>query len=127
MQRRKGRCGVQLLHYLSIDQAMLPQLRSAMNDTVTDSDGSRGAALVKEFPDAGNSFPLGGNGQHLDQRRTVAHVLRVKLATRLADRFCLAGQQQLRFGRADTIQAELERGGAAVQRQHYQLGSYRGW
>ena len=59
MQRRKGRCGVQLLHYLSVDQAMLPQLRSAMHDTVTDRDGGRGAAVVKEFSDPGNRFPLG--------------------------------------------------------------------
>ena len=127
MQRRKGRGGIQLLHDLSVDQAMLPKLRSAVNDTVTDRDGGRGAAVIKEFPDAGNCFPLGGNGQDLDQPRITAHILRVELATRLADRFCLAGQQQLRFGRADTIQAELDRGRTAVQSQHNQFGSYVGW
>ena len=110
MQRRKGRCGIQLLHYLSVDQAMLPQLRSAMNDTVADCDGSRCAAIVKEFPNAGNSFPLSGNGRRRDRQRIVAQILRAKLTALSADRFCLAGQQQLRFGRADTVQAELKRG-----------------
>src|ERR1700728_4444648 len=110
MQRRKGRRGVQLLHDLSVDQAMLPQLRSAMNDTVTDRDGGTGAALVKEFSDASNGFPLGGNGRGLDQPRMGAQIPRVKLATSLADRFRLAGQQQLGFRGADAIQADLERG-----------------
>ena len=76
---------------LTHDQAMLPQLRSAMNDTVTDYDRGRCAAIVKEFPDAGNGFPLRGNGQRLDQPRMIAHILRVKLTALLADRLCLAG------------------------------------
>ena len=125
MQRRKGRCGVQLLHDLYVDQAMLPQLRSAMNGTMADCDGGRGAAVVKEFADAGNRFPLRGNGRRLGQPRMAAQILRVKLATFLADRLGLAGQQQLRFLRADAIQAELERGRTAVQCQHDQLGGDR--
>jgi hypothetical protein len=108
MQRRKGRCSIQLMQDLFVDQAMLPQLRSAMNDTVTDGDGGRGAAVVKQFPDAGNGFPLGRNKRGLDQLRIAADVLRVKLTILSADRFGLAGQQQLGFGRTDTIQAELE-------------------
>src|ERR1700722_13610315 len=110
MQRRKGRCGVQLLHDLSVDQAMLPQLRSAMNDTVTDRDGGRSAAIVKEFPDASNCFPLGENGRRLDQSPIISQILRATLSPSPADRFGPTGQQQVGFRRADAIQAELERG-----------------
>src|SRR5271155_3047515 len=127
MQRRKGRCGVQLMQNIFVDQAMPPQLRSAMHDTVTDSDGSRGATIVEELSDTGNSVPLVGDGSRLGQLRMVAQILRVKLATLPPDRFCLAGQQQVSFRRTDTIETELERGRAAVQGQHNQLGGYMCW
>ena len=66
-----------------------------------------------------------GMGDRLDQPRIIAQISRVKLATFLADRFGLAGQQQLGFLRADAIQAEFERGRTAVQCQHDQLGGDR--
>ena len=47
MQRRKSGRGFQLLQYLFIDQAMLPQLRSAMHDAVSDR-GRRGHFGVVE-------------------------------------------------------------------------------
>ena len=97
MQRRKSRRGVQLMQYLFVDQAMLTQLRSAMHDTVTDRDGGRGAAVVEEFSDAGNSIPLVGDGYCLGQSRIVAQILRVKLAALPADGLCLASQHQFGF------------------------------
>lgn len=101
---------------------MLPQLRSAMHDAVTDSDGGRSAAIVEELSDTGNSVPLVDDGSRLGQPRVVAQILRMKLAATLpADRFCLTGQQQVGFRRPDMVEAELERGRAAVQNQHNQL------
>src|SRR5580704_4504604 len=72
MQRRKGRCDVQLMHYLFVDHAMLPQLRSAMHDTVTDSDGGRRAPIAKEFSNTCNSVLLAGDGSRLGQPRIIA-------------------------------------------------------
>ena len=123
MQRRKGRCGVQLMQDLLVDQAMLPQLRSAMHDAMTDSGGGRSAAIVEELSDTGNGVPLVFDGSLLVEPRIGAQILRMKLATLPADRFRLTGQQQVGFRRPDTIEAELERGRAAVQRQHDQFGS----
>src|ERR1700733_11086682 len=103
MQRCKGRCGVQLMQYLFVDQAMLPQPGAAMHDAVTDRDGDRRIAVVEEFSDTGNRALLVGDGSRLGQPRIVAEILRVKLATLLADRFRLSAQQQIRCRWADTV------------------------
>ena len=108
MQRRKGRRGVQLMQDLFVNKAMLPQLRSAMHDTVTDSDGSRGTTIVEELSDTDNSILLVGDASRFNLPCIVAQIFRTKLATFFADRFRLPTQQQLRFRRADTIEAELQ-------------------
>jgi hypothetical protein len=79
------------MHYLFVDQAMLPQLRSAMHDTVTDRDGGRRATVVEELSDTGNRVLLAGDGCWLGQLCIVAKILRVKLTAIPAYRFCFAG------------------------------------
>ena len=85
---------LKLLQVPLVDQAMLPQLRSAMHDPVSDGDGRRAARVGKELPDAGNRFAWLGMATVSDQQCVIAQIPRVELAALLADRFSLAGQKQ---------------------------------
>ena len=90
MQRCKGGCRLELQKDRIINQAMLPELWPAMHDTMSDGGGQTYFRVGKKAADAGDRFPLTGNGHHFRQQRFSAGILCVELAFLLADRLGLA-------------------------------------
>ena len=58
MQRREGGCGLKLPQDRIIDEAMLPQLRSAMHDSMPDGGRRRLFGVGKKSSNADDCFPL---------------------------------------------------------------------
>ena len=96
MQRRKSGCGFQLLRYHFVNQAMLPELRAAMHDTVPYRCWCGHFFLVEKFPDADHRIPLAENGCSVVHQRISLRVPHLKLAVWLADRLRSAREQRVR-------------------------------
>ena len=93
MQRREGGSSFKLPQDRIVDEAMLPELRSAMHDAMPDGGRRRHFGVGKKSSDADDRFPLAGNGCRLGEQRIVARILRVEFAFLVADRLGLAGEQ----------------------------------
>src|SRR3984893_16323821 len=61
MQRREGGSSFQLQQHRLVNQAMLLELRSAMDDSVSDGGRRRHFGVGKELSDATDRIPLYGN------------------------------------------------------------------
>lgn len=95
MQRRKSGRSVQPLQHRFIDQAMLTQVWTAVNDTVSDGNGRGHFAVRENLPDPDNRIPLGRNGYCLAPQGIGIRILNVESATSLTDQFRYAGKQHL--------------------------------
>ena len=121
MQRRKGGRRFELPQDQFVNQAMLPELRSAMHNTMPDRGWCRHFGVVEKPSDADDRFPLAGNGCCLGRATRFRASLRTEIAAFIADRLRFAGEQlSVREG-PTRYKAEFERGGAAVQREYDQL------
>jgi hypothetical protein len=85
MQRRKSGCGFQPLHDRFVDQAVLPQLWSAMHDAMSDRSRRRHSRAVEKFSDAVDRIPLARNGCCVAGHRAPLRIPFVKFSARLAD------------------------------------------
>ena len=92
MQRREGGRSVELPQHQLINQAMLPQVRTTVNNAVSDGNRRRQFAASKNLSDPANRIPLGGDGYCLGEQRVRLRILRVESATLLADRLRFAGK-----------------------------------
>ena len=93
MQRREGGSGFKLTYDQIINEAVLPELRSAMHDSMSDGGRCRHFGVGKKSSDADDRFPLAGNGYRLGEQRIVARIPRVEFAFLVADRLSLAGNE----------------------------------
>ena len=80
MQRREGSGRFELLQDQIIDDAMLPELRPAMHDSMPDGGRRRHSGLGKKSSDADDRFPLAWNGYRLGEQRIFMRILCVEFA-----------------------------------------------
>jgi len=90
MQRREGRSSIKLPEDRIVNEAMLPELRSAMHDSTS---RSRHFGVGKNTSDADDRFSLAGNRYRLGEHRIFARNLSVEFSRFTADRLGLAGEQ----------------------------------
>jgi hypothetical protein len=95
VQRREGAGGLELPQDRIIDEAMLPELRSAMHDPMPYGGRRWNTGLGEKSPDADDRFPLAWNWYPLAQQRIFLGIPCVDFAFFLADRLGLAGEQHL--------------------------------
>lgn len=69
MQRRESGRGVEPPQHRLINQAMLPQVRTTVNNAVSDGNRRRQFAASKNLFDPANRIPLGGDGYCLGEQR----------------------------------------------------------
>ena len=115
VQGRKSGRAFQLLRYYFVNQAMLPELRAAMHDTVPYRCWCGRFFLFKKFPDADHRIPLAEDGCSVVHQRISLRVPHLKLAAWLADQFRNAREQRVRPRGANAVKSEFERGGAAIE------------
>jgi hypothetical protein len=67
MQRRESGRSVQPPQHRLINQAMLPPVRTTVNNAVSDGNRRRHFAASKNLSDPDNRIPLGRNGYYLGE------------------------------------------------------------
>ena len=72
---------------------MLPQLRSTMDNAMSDGDRQRHLGVDQKPTDTDDSFPSAGNGTFLAKQDVSARILCMASAALVADRLGLAGEQ----------------------------------
>ena len=93
MQRREGGSSFKLPYDRIINEAMLPELRSAMHDSMPDGGRCRHFGVGKKSSDANDRFLLAGNGYCLGEQRIFVRILRAEFTLFVTDRLRLAGEQ----------------------------------
>src|SRR5207245_9785510 len=89
MQRREDGGSFEVAQDRIVNEAMLPQRRSAVHDAMPNGGRRRHLVVGTTCSDAGDRFPLAGNRYCLAQQRISARILGVEFAVYLADRLSL--------------------------------------
>jgi hypothetical protein len=74
---------------------MLPELWSAMHDSMPDGGRCRHFGVGKNSSDADDRFPLAGNEYCFGQQHAFAQIFCVEFAFFVSDRLGLAGEKHL--------------------------------
>src|ERR1700710_504760 len=108
MQWRISGSGLQLLQYQFVYQTMLPQFRSAMDDTVPDRCWFGHVGPIEKFSDTDNGLLQTGDRYRFGEQRFALRVSCAEFSAVLADRLGLAVEQYFDERRPDAIQTKFE-------------------
>ena len=93
MQRREGGRRFELRQDRIVDEAMLPEFRTAMDNAMPDCGRRRHFGVDEKPSDADDCFPLARNGTRLGEQCVSVRVFGMAFAALVADRLGLAGEQ----------------------------------
>ena len=93
MQRREGDRRFELRQDRGVDEAMLPELRAPVNNSMSDCGRRRHPGVVEKPSDASDCFALAENGTRLGEQYASARIFCMEIAAFAAYRFGLAREQ----------------------------------
>ena len=76
-----------------VDEAMLPEFRTPMDNAMPDCVGHRHLGIDKKLSDADDCFPLARNGARLGEQYVSVRIFGMAFAAFVADRLGLAREQ----------------------------------
>src|SRR5665213_2890713 len=93
VQRRKGARRFKLPKDLIVNEAMAPELWSAMHDPMSHSDRSRHFDVGQKPCDADDRFPLARSGRGLREQHMIARIPNDEFAFLVVEGLGLSGEQ----------------------------------